>query len=94
MSAPINDVSSLNSSSVALPQSSIVIVNAASNAATPTLNQPPAVTLADAMSGTTATASITILGQNSTAQSSGSTIFIGVPSVALPIAIVSSILLM
>lgn len=65
LAAPVTDDSTVN---VPLPSASISFVN---SMASTTSNPVAAKTLADAMSGTTATASISLTGQNVTAQNSG-----------------------
>lgn len=87
MTAPIAEETAFSSNSTDLPKASITISN-------PSVVPPPAVTIADTMSGTTAIASITIKGHDVSAQSvSGSRHnFVG-PAIALPIAIISAITL-
>lgn len=81
-------------------EASIAITNSTVTPSVPltiSTTQPAAatMTLADAMSGTTATASISILGQNVTAQSSGASSLVGGASaIALPIAVISALCLM
>jgi hypothetical protein len=81
-----------------LPVASITITNATTNGTTngtttpstsPTSNSPPTVSLADAMSGTSATASISIVGQSVTAQSGVDHTFVH-PAMVLPMVFISS----
>ena len=87
MAAPVTETTSTNQT-VSLPVASITISN-------PSLSPPPAATIGDTMSGTTALASITIQGHDATtAQStSGSEHRLMGAAIALPIAVLSALTL-
>ncbi|CAO3657609.1 unnamed protein product [Mucor hiemalis] len=89
MTAPLIDDSTKNTT---LPSASISITNSTTTPLTTAASNPaPAKTLADVMSGTTATASISLTGQNNTAQNSGD--HTTASFAVLPLAIISALFL-
>ena len=86
LAAPVTD-----NTAVPLPKASISITNSTVAPPSSTSNPAPAHTLADAMSGTTATASISIIGQPAQVSGAGSTVY-NIAAI-LPIAIVSAVFL-